>query len=896
MVKQGSGLGNFICGFKNLLIFRHYSSAISHFINFGVIMRGRKRGNAPAHGPEAARAAQEALFIKWDTKKSLFGVATELSSNKDASISGLICAISRFVAAYQQSDGFVLPNTHVQDTVIRAERFDGVDELFPCEGEAFDNQEAIDNLRLPEEEFDSYRFPEVKKMRDFFEVFYAFETWGRMYHKATKTKGVKDSADLSRINDVKFRLFYSTCCYVFLRMRILLDRVLPKWMDGISKDFGTEPVEKLKRDCAEFSRRTAKFAEDFGLTESFERSGFPEALKKMEDLFKSCGVGGNASLADDSEKLMHDFFKRYYPPEIIERSTKCLTDEYKKNLEKGKQEAIDMSFTALNWFCSYVGSDKLGLREQVEKIEVVGLEVVQLSDQSAKELIEEADLRELEAELRREARAARQELKRERSQQKQALDEAALLAVGSAEAEPDEAVYEFTLLELLVQKISSEAKRPGLSLRFHAEKIDELDAFKRKNPDEFRYPQAELELQLCRAQLLLNSLRNINLSKQAKPEQKKGVEKIQAQIRALQNCADPHNLTRHLIDQLLAKLPLPPAKPKVPVKPVAKPEPKPELKPATPAAAPAAIMPPPPVAAAPVISAFPEEVNLLLKVLNQHIEGYFSSPIYAVGGCVRDALRGESPKDYDFVCVGPFNDRMMHPAYRAEQIRLLQVAFPRVKEIGIVPGFVKSFFSIKLDDRVYDLWLGGKTLEEDAKQRDFTANCLYRDQNGQVISLDSSWLEHVIQRKCVPVNPANFFADPVRVLRALRFWIRGDSLEPSFAVELNKKMAEWRGLSLSKLRNALTENHYFHFLATLNELIFNALRKGKLAEILSDDYLGSTAMDWAHQLFSKQKYRAFVELYGQYRVSIAAARDGLFAASAASAVPAAAAAAPAPGV
>lgn len=144
---------------------------------------------------------------------------------------------------------------------------------------------------------------------------------------------------------------------------------------------------------------------------------------------------------------------------------------------------------------------------------------------------------------------------------------------------------------------------------------------------------------------------------------------------------------------------------------------------------------------------------------------------YAVGGCVRDLLRGLDPDDFDLTTN----------ARPADTLSLFSDC--RVLETGLKHGTVTLFFEGKsyeittfraetdyTDGRHPDAVSFGVSLNEDLLRRDFTINAMaYAPQCGLIDLFDGREdLEKGVLR-CVGEPSRRFSEDALRILRAVRF-------------------------------------------------------------------------------------------------------------------------------
>lgn len=160
----------------------------------------------------------------------------------------------------------------------------------------------------------------------------------------------------------------------------------------------------------------------------------------------------------------------------------------------------------------------------------------------------------------------------------------------------------------------------------------------------------------------------------------------------------------------------------------------------------------------------PQNVKLIIDTLED--AGYEA---FAVGGCVRDALMGRVPNDWDITTSAT-----------PMQVKEL---FRRTIDTGIKHGTVtimlrKEGYEVTtyridgdyMDGRHPDKVIFTNNLIEDLKRRDFTINAMaYNERVGIVDAFDGiNDLENKIIR-CVGEATERFTEDALRILRALRF-------------------------------------------------------------------------------------------------------------------------------
>ncbi len=157
---------------------------------------------------------------------------------------------------------------------------------------------------------------------------------------------------------------------------------------------------------------------------------------------------------------------------------------------------------------------------------------------------------------------------------------------------------------------------------------------------------------------------------------------------------------------------------------------------------------------------------------------------YAVGGCVRDCLLGQTPQDWDLcTCATPQEMRACFSDLRTlltgEKYGTLTVLYEN-QSFEITTFRAETGYS---DLRHPDGVRFVSSLEEDLARRDFTVNAMAADACGRVRDFFGGW-EDLKKRslRCVGLPEERFSEDALRMLRALRFSSKlGFSIEPETA-------------------------------------------------------------------------------------------------------------------
>ena len=222
----------------------------------------------------------------------------------------------------------------------------------------------------------------------------------------------------------------------------------------------------------------------------------------------------------------------------------------------------------------------------------------------------------------------------------------------------------------------------------------------------------------------------------------------------------------------------------------------------------------------------PEQVNIILESLRE--SGYEA---YVVGGCVRDALLGREPHDWDITTS----------ALPME----VKSVFPRTIDTGLQHGTVTvlcggtgyevTTFRV---DGVYEDGRHPKevtftpSLREDLRRRDFTINAMaYNNESGLVDLFGGQKdLENGIVR-AVGDPVQRFTEDALRIMRAIRFSAQlGYEIEPETLKAASALAPNLRRISSERIREELEKT----LLSERPELLRTAWAAGITKEFIPE--------------------------------------------------------------
>jgi poly(A) polymerase len=182
---------------------------------------------------------------------------------------------------------------------------------------------------------------------------------------------------------------------------------------------------------------------------------------------------------------------------------------------------------------------------------------------------------------------------------------------------------------------------------------------------------------------------------------------------------------------------------------------------------------------------------------------------YFAGGCVRDLLLGQTPKDYDVATDAP-PDRVRELFRNSQAVgAAFGVILVRQRQSVIEVATFRSD-GVYLDGR-RPATVRFTTAEEDARRRDFTINGLFLDPITDTVIDHVGGLEDLKAKRLRAIgSPAERFdEDSLRLLRAVRFSARlGFEIESATADAIRADAPQLRRISperiAEELRNMLT--------------------------------------------------------------------------------------------
>lgn len=198
--------------------------------------------------------------------------------------------------------------------------------------------------------------------------------------------------------------------------------------------------------------------------------------------------------------------------------------------------------------------------------------------------------------------------------------------------------------------------------------------------------------------------------------------------------------------------------------------------------------------------------NPVVLSLFEECEEKLSSPIFLVGGYLRDTLLGRESSDLDFAC--PVKPEVLASAF-PDATLFIRYGTVTFKEQGYhltLASFRKE--GEYLDHRHPSYLSFSATLEEDSCRRDFTVNAIYAKKDGSLIDPQHG-LEDLKEKKIRIIGKdkaKRLREDPLRILRAYRFALRlGFSLEEESEKALEDSLPLLQELNPDKIKEEVAK-------------------------------------------------------------------------------------------
>jgi len=197
----------------------------------------------------------------------------------------------------------------------------------------------------------------------------------------------------------------------------------------------------------------------------------------------------------------------------------------------------------------------------------------------------------------------------------------------------------------------------------------------------------------------------------------------------------------------------------------------------------------------------PANIALVIERLNT--EGYKA---YAVGGCVRDAMRGVSPHDYDITTSAL--PQQVKAVFSDRQV--IETGISHGTVTVLMDGAPVEITTFRVDGEYLDNRHPAGVqftarIEDDLSRRDFTVNAMAYSPTEGLVDLFGG-AEHLRQRviACVGDADTRFNEDGLRILRALRFAAVLDfSIAEDTAHAIHRNRSLLKGISRERIHAEL---------------------------------------------------------------------------------------------
>ncbi|MCM1180875.1 MAG: CCA tRNA nucleotidyltransferase [Clostridium sp.] len=245
----------------------------------------------------------------------------------------------------------------------------------------------------------------------------------------------------------------------------------------------------------------------------------------------------------------------------------------------------------------------------------------------------------------------------------------------------------------------------------------------------------------------------------------------------------------------------------------------------------------------------PENARQIIRVLNRH--GYEA---YIVGGCVRDAILGRQPDDWDITTsakpdeVKALFKRTIDTGIQHGTVTVMM----KNKETGNLEGYEVTTYRVdgKYEDhrRPTEVTFTA-SLRDDMNRRDFTINAMaYNDAEGVIDHFDGIGdLKRKVIR-CVGTPSERFDEDALRILRAVRFAAQLDFvIEEQTKAAIRNQAGFLKDISAERIREELNKL----LLSGHPEQIRTAYELGVTSVVLPEfDAMMETEQNHKHHMYT----------------------------------------------
>lgn len=199
----------------------------------------------------------------------------------------------------------------------------------------------------------------------------------------------------------------------------------------------------------------------------------------------------------------------------------------------------------------------------------------------------------------------------------------------------------------------------------------------------------------------------------------------------------------------------------------------------------------------------PEEILGIAQTMKE--AGYEA---YLVGGCIRDLLRGEEPKDWDLTTNAKPDqiESLFEHTYYNNDFGTVGVVLDPAKEneqetiVEITPYRLEASYS---NSRHPDEVTFSDNIEDDLKRRDFTMNAIAYDPIGDALVDMFGGKEDIEKQTIRAVGDPNqrFDEDALRIMRAIRLGSQlGFMIESETATAITKHADNLKNISIERIR------------------------------------------------------------------------------------------------